>query len=143
MAARPHAAGAPPTVSPYPSVIADPSCESARDVGRLVRDVLDRVGDKWSALIIGMLQDGPLRFSELQRRVGGISQRMLTLSLRQLERDGIVTRTVYVQVPLRVEYELTPLGSTLVPLVLALVSWAVEHQQEIKEHRDAFDRTHR
>jgi DNA-binding HxlR family transcriptional regulator len=143
MAASQHVPGAPATVSPFPSVMPQSACESAGDVGRLVRDVLDRVGDKWSALIIGMLQDGPLRFSELQRRIGGISQRMLTLTLRQLERDGIVTRTVFAQVPMRVEYELTSLGATLAPLVLALVTWAADHHRDIKDHREAFDREHR
>jgi DNA-binding HxlR family transcriptional regulator len=117
------------------------ACDAPDQVGKMLRQVVDRIGDKWSVLIIGMLQDQPLRFSELQRRVGGISQRMLTLSLRQLERDGLVTRTVFAEVPARVVYELTPLGRTLIPKVLGLLAWASEHNEEIEANRSAFDRS--
>lgn len=117
------------------------ACDAPDQVGKMLRQVLDRIGDKWSVLIIGMLRDKPLRFSELQRRVGGISQRMLTLSLRQLERDGLVTRTVFAEVPVRVVYALTPLGTTLIPHVLGLVAWASEHNEEIEANRSAFDRS--
>lgn len=104
-----------------------------------VRRVLDRVGDKWSALILGTLSSGPLRFTELLHGISGISQRMLTLNLRQLERDGLVSRTVHAVVPPRVDYELTDLGRTLLPPVLALVEWAMENTEEIQGHRERFD----
>jgi DNA-binding HxlR family transcriptional regulator len=104
-----------------------------------VRDVLDRVGDKWSVLIIGMLGEGPRRFSELRRTIEGISQRMLTLTLRGLERDGLVTRTVQPIVPPRVDYALTPLGRTLLEPILALASWAGEHRAEIQAAREHYD----
>lgn len=105
-----------------------------------VREVLNRVGDKWSVFIVGLLGDGPRRFSELRRAVDGISQRMLTLTLRGLERDGLVTRKVYATVPPRVDYALTPLGHTLLEPVQALARWAQEHRAEIQGARDRFDR---
>lgn len=105
-----------------------------------VREVLNRVGDKWSVFIVGLLGDGPRRFSELRRAVEGISQRMLTLTLRGLERDGLVTRTVYATIPPRVEYALTPLGHTLLEPVQALARWAEEHRAEIQGARARFDR---
>lgn len=104
-----------------------------------VNAVLSRVGEKWSVLIIMKLKDGPLRFNELKRVVGGISQRMLTLTLRGLERDGLVTRSVYPTVPPRVEYELTPLGQSLSEPVAALGSWALEHRSEIEAAKRRFD----
>ena len=104
-----------------------------------VRRVLDRVGDKWSVLILGTLSSGPLRFTELLHGISGISQRMLTLNLRQLERDGLVSRTVHAVVPPRVDYELTDLGRTLLPPVLALVEWAMENTDAIQGHREGFD----
>src|SRR4051812_3769029 len=94
-----------------------------------VREVLDRVGDKWSVLIVAMLKEGPMRFSELKRAVEGVSQRMLTLTLRGLERDGLVTRTVHPSIPPRVDYELTPVGEALLQPVLALVAWSAEHRE--------------
>lgn len=106
-----------------------------------VREVLDRVGDKWSVLIIGMLGEGPRRFSELRRAIEGISQRMLTLTLRGLERDGLVTRTVQPVVPPRVDYALTPMGRTLLEPILALASWAGEHRTEIQAARERYDDT--
>lgn len=105
-----------------------------------VSQVLARVGEKWSVLIIIMLTERPRRFSELKRAIGGISQRMLTLSLRGLERDGLVKRTVYPVVPPRVEYELTPLGRSLHAPVSALGEWARNHLVEIDAARAAFDR---
>jgi DNA-binding HxlR family transcriptional regulator len=117
-------------------------CPSDSDYGRSFRETLDRIGDKWSVLTIGMLQDGPLRFSELRRGVDGISQRMLTRTVRQLERDGLVTRTVYPTIPPRVEYALTPLGETLIPRVLALAEWAVLNYEEIDRRREAYDANH-
>jgi DNA-binding HxlR family transcriptional regulator len=106
---------------------------------RAVASVLSRVGDKWSVLIIMLLIDGPRRFNELKRMVGGISQRMLTLTLRGLERDGLVTRTVFPTIPPRVDYELTDLGRGLAQPVKALGQWAFEHQPQIQGARDKFD----
>ncbi|MCP4621010.1 MAG: helix-turn-helix transcriptional regulator [Bradyrhizobium sp.] len=106
---------------------------------RAVASVLSRVGDKWSVLIIMLLIDGPRRFNELKRMVGGISQRMLTLTLRGLERDGLLTRTVFPTIPPRVDYELTELGRGLAQPVKALGQWAFEHQPQIQGARDKFD----
>jgi DNA-binding HxlR family transcriptional regulator len=106
---------------------------------RAVSAVLARVGDKWSVLIVMLLGDGPKRFSEIKRAVGGISQRMLTLTLRGLERDGLVSRTVFPTVPPRVDYELTDLGRSLRPPVAALGRWALGHQHEIEAARQRFD----
>jgi DNA-binding HxlR family transcriptional regulator len=106
---------------------------------RGVASVLARVGDKWSVLVIMMLYDGPKRFNELKRIIGGISQRMLTLTLRGLERDGLVTRTVFPTIPPRVDYELTDLGRGLARPVQALGTWAKEHRGEIEGAREKFD----
>ncbi|HEX5459204.1 MAG TPA: helix-turn-helix domain-containing protein [Steroidobacteraceae bacterium] len=104
-----------------------------------ISQVLARVGEKWSVLIIIMLAERARRFSELKRAIGGVSQRMLTLSLRGLERDGLVKRTVFPVVPPRVEYELTPLGKSLHAPVRALGDWARSHLAEIDAARSAFD----
>jgi DNA-binding HxlR family transcriptional regulator len=103
------------------------------------RQVLDRIGDRWTVLIIGSLSDGPLRFSQISKTVGGISQKMLTQTLRGLERDGLVTRTIYPQIPPRVEYELTSAGETLVQLLGSLQEWAKDHMSGIIEARREFD----
>lgn len=103
------------------------------------RDVLDRVGDKWSVYVIGLLGDGKKRFTDLLRSIDGISQRMLTVTLRGLERDGIVTRTVYPVVPPRVDYALTPMGRTLLATILELIVWADEHIEEIEAARVRYD----
>lgn len=105
-----------------------------------LRDVLDRVGAKWSVLVVVLLKDGRLRFSDLRRSIEGISQRMLTQTLRQLERDGLVERTVYPSVPVRVEYELTDLGRTLIEPLAALAQWAEGHRGVILSARAAYDR---
>lgn len=105
-----------------------------------IREVLTRVGDKWSVLVIVLLGEGTKRFSELRRTITGISQRMLTLTLRGLERDGLVLRTVYPTVPPRVEYALTPLGRTLLRTVKELANWASANRPEIEQARAAFDR---
>ena len=105
-----------------------------------VREVLNLVGDKWSLLLIFSLSEGPMRFSELKRTVEGISQRMLTLTLRGLERDGLVTRTVYPTVPPRVDYALTPLGRTLRQPVSTLAAWAEKSREKMQLARDQFDR---
>jgi len=104
-----------------------------------VREVLDRVGDKWSVLAVFLLAERPLRFNELRRSIEGISQRMLTLTLRRLERDGLVSRTVEPTTPPRVEYALTDLGRTLVTAVEALVAWADVHRQDVEAARQAYD----
>lgn len=104
-----------------------------------VREVLDRVGDKWSVQIVDHLGDGPLRFSDLRRKIENISQRMLTLTLRGLERDGLVTRTVFPEIPPRVEYELTKLGETLLIPISGLAEWAAEHRTSIQDARSTFD----
>src|SRR5258708_33323053 len=113
--------------------------EFRHDSWLAVRQVLTRVGDKWSVLVVTLLRDGPKRFSELRRTIEGVSQRMLTLTLRGLERDGLVTRTVEPTIPPRVDYELTPLGRTLLDPILALGKWAHEHRAAIQEARNRYD----
>ena len=104
------------------------------------REVLARIGDKWSVYVMHVLGDArTVRFNELRSQVDGISQRMLTVTLRGLERDGIVARTVYPEVPPRVEYALTPLGATLRQLVRALVAWSGDHLAEVDAARAAYD----
>ena len=105
-----------------------------------VRDVLTRVGDKWSELVIVLLGDGTKRFSELKRTIDGISQRMLTLTLRGLEREGLLTRTLYPTIPPRVDYALTPLGKTLLKPVTELANWASANRHDIERARAEFDR---
>ncbi|MFD5721351.1 winged helix-turn-helix transcriptional regulator [Streptomyces sp. NPDC127036] len=118
------------------------TCMIRGDGGRTIRAVLDRICDKWTLLIVTTLDQGRLRFTDLQRQVPGISQRMLTLTLRNLERDGLVSRTAYAEVPPRVEYALTPNGRSLIPPALALAGWAMEHIADIEASRAAYeDRT--
>ena len=105
---------------------------------RAVNSVLARVGDKWTMLIVVLLSDGPKRFNEIKRMIGGISQRMLTLTLRSLERDGLVTRTVTATTPPRVDYELTALGSTLWNAVEPVCLWARAHVNQILRARERF-----
>ncbi|MDO0935992.1 helix-turn-helix domain-containing protein [Streptomyces sp. DG2A-72] len=107
-----------------------------------IRDVLDRIGDKWSVLVIVELAGGPRRFRELQRAIDGISQRMLTLTVRRLERDGLVLRTVYPTVPAHVDYRLTETGAGLTHLVKALADWSLSHRAVIAEARREYDQTH-
>src|SRR5438093_13639908 len=121
------------------NVPALPPSPHAGDSCRAVASVLARVGDKWSVFVIMTLIGGPQRFNELKRTIGGISQRMLTLTLRGLERDGLVTRTVFPTIPPRVDYELTDLGRALSKPVEALGRWAFENQGEIKAARAQFD----
>jgi DNA-binding HxlR family transcriptional regulator len=106
---------------------------------RAVASVLARVGDKWSVFVIMMLGEKPRRFNELKRMIGGISQRMLTLTLRGLERDGLITRTVFPTIPPRVDYELTDLGRGLSEPVKVLGEWAQKHRPEIEGAREKFD----
>jgi DNA-binding HxlR family transcriptional regulator len=112
-----------------------PVSESCREVSR----VLARVGDKWTVLIVMLLVERPRRFNEIRRAVDGISQRMLTLTLRNLERDGLVVRTVTPTVPPRVDYALTELGHSLAAPVQALGMWAFEHLPELSAARQAYD----
>ena len=104
-----------------------------------IRNVVAQIGDKWSILILFALVDGPDRFNSLRSRIEGISQRMLTQTLRDLERDGFVLRTVYPQVPVKVEYELTDLGKGLSSTVWKLVSWADDHLEVIRDNRNSYD----
>lgn len=108
-----------------------PSCQ--------LRDILDRVGDKWSVLVMDLLGGGPKRYSELQRAIEGISQRMLTLTLRSLERDGLVERTVTPTSPPRVDYDLTPVGRTLSSQVAGLIEWAERHREYVAAARVRYD----
>ena len=106
---------------------------------RTVTEILSRVGDKWSVQVVVQMGEGPKRFNELRRSVTGISQRMLTLTLRSLERDGLVTRTVYPTIPPRVDYQLTGLGCSLLKTVRGLGEWAIANRDEILEARRRFD----
>ena len=115
-----------------------PSAHESSDC-RGVASILARVGDKWSVFVIMMLGGGPKRFNEIKRMIGGISQRMLTLTLRGLERDGLVTRTIFPTIPPRVDYELTDLGRGLSTPVEALGKWAFDHRVEIEGARAKFD----
>ena len=121
-----HTAGTHP-----PAVGGTQACE--------LRELLDRLGDKWSLLVVELLGDGTKRFTQLLRQIDGISQRMLTVTLRGLERDGIVTRTVYPVVPPRVEYSLTPLGATLMDAAGTFVAWAEDHLGQIDAARAEYD----
>lgn len=115
--------------------VSDPTSHDCRAVSA----ILQRIGDKWSVLIINRLGDGPRRFNEIKRMIGGISQRMLTLTLRNLERDGLVKRTVTPSVPPRVDYELTDLGRDLLGPISALSAWAIQHTSCIEAARARFD----
>lgn len=106
---------------------------------RAVSEVLSRVGDKWTVLVVSTLGDGPKRFNELRKALGSISQRMLTLTLRALERDGLVTRTVFPTIPPRVDYALTKLGRSLLEPVSELSLWARRNRAAIVEARQKFD----
>lgn len=106
---------------------------------RAVSEVLQRIGDKWSLLVVRRLGEGPTRFNELRNGIGGISQKMLTTTLRSLERDGFVTRTVYPTIPPRVEYELTDLGRELLVPVKGLAEWALVNIGRIHQARAAYD----
>lgn len=129
-----------------------PACEPSGPVGEpaavgerspcRAREVLQRVGDKWSVLAIDLLGQGTLRFTELHRAIDGITARMLTVTLRGLERDGIVTRTIHPVIPPRVEYALTPMGCTLLDTIGQLVNWTDSHLPEIQAARAAYDARH-
>lgn len=116
-----------------------PAPENVSSNCTAMSDILNRIGDKWSVMVVGRLRNGPVRFNAIKRDIGGISQRMLTLTLRNLERDGLVTRTVYPEIPPRVEYALTPLGDSLQPAIGALWDWASGHHADIIAARERYD----
>ena len=118
------------------------TCLIRGDGGRAIRGILDRIGDKWTLLVVATLDGEKLRFTELQHRIPGISQRMLTRTVRHLERDGLVSRTVHAEVPPRVEYALTPTGRTLIEPAVALAEWAVDHNPQIERSQGAYDAEH-
>ena len=103
------------------------------------RQLLDRLSDKWATLLLVALSDGEMRYSELSRTVAGVSQKMLTQTLRNLERDGILERTITAAVPVRVDYRLTPLGRSLLPVMRAIKDWAEDHMDEVYSARGRFD----
>lgn len=105
------------------------------------RKLLDRLSDKWVTLVLSALAGGERRYSDLARQIAGVSQKMLTQTLRGLERDGLVGRTVTAQVPVRVDYALTPLGRSLMPLVAAIKGWAEEHIEDVEAARERYDAT--
>jgi DNA-binding HxlR family transcriptional regulator len=107
-----------------------------------ISGLLQRIGDKWSLLVVQTLGQGSLRFNELRRAIPSVSQRMLTLTLRNLERDGLVSRTVTPSIPPRVDYELTDLGRSLQKPICGLVQWAVDHEGAIGEAQDRYDADH-
>ncbi|MBT2207689.1 helix-turn-helix domain-containing protein [Actinomadura sp. NEAU-AAG7] len=116
-------------------------CGEWPESSAFIREVLDRIGDKWTVLTVSTLGAGSLRYSDLQASIPGISQRMLTQTLKHLERDGLVTRTAYAEVPPRVEYALTDLGRSLIDAVMAMADWAVAHHGEIASNRAASELT--
>lgn len=103
------------------------------------RQLVNRISDKWVTLILPALADGPQRYSDLARRIAGVSQKMLTQTLRSMERDGLVSREVTPSVPVRVDYALTPLGASLMPLISHIKSWAETHMDEVAAARDCYD----
>ncbi|MFC7621660.1 winged helix-turn-helix transcriptional regulator [Microlunatus sp. GCM10028923] len=116
-------------------------CQAWPEDSAFIREVLDRIGDKWTVLIVATLSGRTLRYSDLQASIPGISQRMLTQTLKHLERDGLITRTAFAEVPPRVEYELTKLGRSLLKAVTAMAGWAAAHHTEVAGHRAASTRT--
>lgn len=119
---------------------ATPAIDRGRaDHCRVVGAVLDRIGDKWTIMVVSVLTDGPARFTTIMREIGGITHRMLTLTLRGLERDGLVTRTAYATVPPRVEYELTELGRTLTTTLIPLAHWSEANWQTIRAAQERHD----
>ncbi|WP_373871155.1 winged helix-turn-helix transcriptional regulator [Actinoplanes philippinensis] len=113
------------------------TCMIRGDGGRALRRILDQICNKWTLLVVATLDQGTLRFTDLHHQIPGISQRMLTLTLRNLERDGLITRTVHAEVPPRVEYALTATGKSLIPPALSLAKWAITHAPGIEAAREA------
>jgi len=116
-------------------VLAGPCSRIPVEYADIVRQILDRVGDKWSLMVIATLRGGVMRYTELLRVIPGISQRMLSRTLAQLHQDGLITRTAYAEVPPRVEYTLAPLGASLNDIAASLIGWAITHHDEIHQHR--------
>ena len=112
--------------------------DSSHEDCQAVTETLDRIGDKWTVMVVGVLEQGPLRYNEIRRAIDGISQRMLTLTLKELERDGLVTRTMYPTIPPRVDYELTQLGRNLMTPLRSLYDWAVKHRPAMLAARRKF-----
>lgn len=112
----------------------DPAC-------RFVRQILERIGDKWTVLVVRVLSSGPMRFNAIMRAVEGVSHRMLTLTLRELEKDGLVKRTAYLTIPPKVEYELTGLGQSLIDPLAALSAWAQQNRAAVEAARTEFEVT--
>jgi DNA-binding HxlR family transcriptional regulator len=104
------------------------------------RQLLDRISDKWVSLILTALAEGPQRYSDLARRIAGVSQKMLTQTLRALERDGLLSRTVTPAVPVRVDYALTPLGASLLPLMRSIKDWAESHIEDVRAAQQSYDK---
>ena len=133
-------------VDPVRDPVGATGCEPLGSAAELspcrAREVLQRVGDKWSMYVIDLLGQGTMRFSELHRSIDGITARMLTVTLRGLERDGNVTRTIHPVIPPRVEYDLTPMGQTLLNAIGQLVTWADSHLPEISAAQAAYDARH-
>lgn len=124
---------------PYRGILPPHDDACTPGIKLLAREVLTQIGDKWTSQVISNLAAGPLRFGVLQREVPGISHRMLTRTLRSLERDGLVSRTSYPEVPPRVEYELTALGETLIEPIAGILAWVGEHQGEVEANRARFE----
>jgi DNA-binding HxlR family transcriptional regulator len=120
------------------SAVRAPEAASSTEACRAVVETLSRIGDKWTVMVVGALSTGPLRYNEIGRRVEGVSQRMLTLTLKGLEEDGLVTRTMYPTIPPRVDYELTELGRKLIVPLRALADWARKNRPAILAAREAF-----
>lgn len=137
--ARPRKEGTLLTLSHPDRTARGPALKHDSSDCRAISGLLARVGDKWTVLVVEILGPGPARFNELRRKIGGISQKMLTTTLRQLERDGMVMRTVYPTVPPRVDYELTELGRDLLVPVRALADWARQHVGRIEAARERYD----
>jgi DNA-binding HxlR family transcriptional regulator len=106
---------------------------------RVLGQILDRIGDKWTIMVVGVLARGPYRFNAIMREIGGVSHRMLTLTLRSLERDGLVTRTAFATIPPRVEYELTEVGRSLIDPLTVLKQWAIANRPQIEASRTDYD----
>lgn len=114
--------------------------DAAASECRALGQIIDRIADKWAVMVVGHLSGGPMRFNELMRAITGVSHRMLTLTLRGLQRDGLVRRTPYATIPPRVDYELTALGRSLTGPLSTLAAWAAQNRQEIEAARAAYDR---
>ncbi|MFD4657779.1 winged helix-turn-helix transcriptional regulator [Kitasatospora sp. NPDC058444] len=128
-----------PTTTAARRRAAEAAAYDAYLAGCPARQLLDRIGDKWTSLVVNALADGPLRYSDLRRRLAGVSEKMLTQTLRALERDGLLHRTVTAAVPARVDYALTALGRDLLPLVRQIKAWAECHMPQVLAARTAYD----